>query len=73
MLTDTGMHVGPQVDALILSGGERITESSTIELNPVLRCGRPADPGARLLPDRDSLHYLMIHQQRHLLDVMAAG
>lgn len=73
---DTGMHVGPEIDALIhvLSGsGELTTELSTIELTAGALLWLPKRSRRQFVAGPDGLRYLTIHQKRQFLNLMAAG
>ena len=73
---DTGMHVGPEIDALIhvLSGsGELTTELSTIELTAGALLWLPRRSRRQFVAGSDGLRYLTIHQKRQFLNLMAAG
>lgn len=73
---DTGMHVGPEFDALIhvLSGGGRLTtELGTVELAAGALLWMPKRSRRQFVASSDGLRYLTIHQKRQFLNLMAAG
>lgn len=73
---DTGMHIGPEIDALIhvLSGNGRLTtELSTIELAPGALLWMPKRSRRQFVAGPDGLRYLTVHQKRQFLNLMAAG
>jgi quercetin dioxygenase-like cupin family protein len=73
---DTGMHVGPEIDALIhvLSGSGRLTtELGTIELAAGALLWMPKRSRRQFVAGSDGLRYLTIHQKRQFLNLMATG
>lgn len=73
---DTGMHVGPEIDALIhvLSGNAALTtELGTIELAAGALLWMPKRSRRQFIAGPDGLRYLTIHQKRQFLNLMAAG
>lgn len=73
---DTGMHVGPEIDALIhvLSGSGRLTtELGTIDLTSGALLWMPKRSRRQFTAGPDGLRYLTIHQKRQFLNLMAAG
>jgi uncharacterized protein (DUF2249 family) len=73
---DTGMHVGPEIDALIhvLSGSGRLTtELGTIELAAGALLWMPKRSRRQFVAGADGLRYLTIHQKRQFLNLMATG
>ncbi|MEB3030972.1 DUF2249 domain-containing protein [[Mycobacterium] nativiensis] len=73
---DTGMHVGPEIDALIhvLSGDGRLTtELGTIELTAGALLWMPKRSRRQFVAGPDGLRYLTIHQKRQFLSLMATG
>lgn len=73
---DTGMHVGPEIDALIhvLSGSGRLTtELGTIDLTSGALLWMPKRSRRQFIAGPDGLRYLTIHQKRQFLNLMAAG
>lgn len=73
---DTGMHVGPEFDALIhvLSGGGRLTtELGTVELAAGALLWMPKRSRRQFVAGSDGLRYLTINQKRQFLNLMAAG
>lgn len=73
---DTGMHIGPEFDALIhvLSGSAALTtELGTIELVPGALLWMPKRSQRQFVAGSDGLRYLTIHQKRQFLSLMATG
>lgn len=73
---DTGMHVGPEIDALthVLSGGGVLTtELGTIELTAGALLWMPKRSPRQFVAGPDGLRYLTIHQKRQFLNLMAAS
>jgi quercetin dioxygenase-like cupin family protein len=73
---DTGMHVGPEFDALIhvLSGSAALTtELDTIELAAGALLWMPKRSRRQFVAGSDGLRYLTIHQKRQFLSLMATG
>jgi uncharacterized protein (DUF2249 family) len=73
---DTGMHVGPEIDALIhvLSGSGRLTtELGTVDLTSGALLWMPRRSRRQFIAGPDGLRYLTIHQKRQFLNLMAAG
>jgi uncharacterized protein (DUF2249 family) len=72
---DTGMHVGPEVNALIhvLSGSGRLaTELGTVDLAPGALLWMPRRSRRRLVAGPDGLRYLTVHQKRQFLGLTPA-
>ena len=72
---DTGMHTGPEMDALIhvLSGdGQLITELTTIELAPGALLFMPKRSRRQFSAGCDGLRYLTIHQKRQFIGLTAS-
>src|SRR5690625_3294559 len=73
---DTGLHVGPEFDALIhvLSGSGRLTtELDTIDLTPGALLWMPKRSQRQFVAGPDGFRYLTVHQKRQFLNLMAAG
>ncbi|NDJ89523.1 DUF2249 domain-containing protein [Mycolicibacter kumamotonensis] len=73
---DTGMHVGPEIDALIhvLSGSGRLTtELGTVDLTSGALLWMPRRSRRQFISGPDGLRYLTIHQKRQFLNLMATG
>lgn len=71
---DTGMHVGPEVDALVhvLSGSGRLeTELGSVELKPGALLWMPKRSRRQLIAGPDGLRYLTVHQKRQFLSLTA--
>ncbi|MBS9532093.1 DUF2249 domain-containing protein [Mycobacterium sp. M1] len=73
---DTGMHTGPEVDALIhvLSGdGELHTELGTIDLKPGALLYMPKRSRRQFSAGCEGLRYLTINPKRQFLNLMSLG
>ena len=73
---DTGMHTGPEVDALIhvLSGSGRLTtELNVTDLSAGARLWMPKRSRRQFVAGPEGLRYLTIHQRRQFLNLMSAG
>lgn len=67
---DTGMHVGPELNALIhvLSGSGRLdTELNTIDLKAGALLWMPRRSSRQFVAGPDGLRYLTVHQKRQFL------